>query len=76
MPLLSAADGANAVSSEPVTLNISESAKGTVKVGKFSFREGDFLSLNGTRGYVYAGEVATMDSSENPRFQKFMALAD
>mgnify|MGYP000357309058 CR=1 FL=1 len=53
-------------------LNISESAK-TVKVGKFSFREGDFLSLNGTRGYVYAGEVATMDSSENPRFQKFMA---
>ncbi len=56
-------------------LNISESAK-TVKVGKFSFREGDFLSLNGTRGYVYAGEVATMDSSENPRFQKFMALAD
>ncbi len=56
-------------------LNISESAK-TVKIGKFTFKEGDFLSLNGTRGYVYAGKVATMDSSENPRFQKFMALAD
>ena len=56
-------------------LVISETKK-TVKVGKFSFGEGDVLSLNGTRGYVYAGEVETMDSSENPRFQKFMKLAD
>ncbi len=50
--------------------------KGTFKVGKYSFREGDMISLNGTRGYAYAGEVRTMDSSENPRFQKFMKLAD
>ncbi len=57
------------------SLNISEKDK-TVKVGKYTFREGDFLSLNGTRGYVYSGKVATMDSSENPRFKKFMALAD
>ena len=49
---------------------------GTFKAGKYTFKEGDILSLNGTRGYAYAGEVATMDSSENPRFQKFMRLAD
>ena len=56
-------------------LNISESAK-TLKIGKKTFKEGDILSLNGSRGYVYAGKVATMDSGKNPRFQKFMALVD
>jgi len=50
--------------------------KGTVSVGKFSFKEGDVISLNGTKGYAYTGKVATMTSSENPRFQKFMKLAD
>ncbi len=50
--------------------------KGTVSVGKFSFKEGDVISLNGTKGYAYSGKVATMTSSENPRFQKFMKLAD
>ncbi len=50
--------------------------KGTVSVGKVSFKEGDVISLNGTKGYAYAGKVATMTSSENPRFQKFMKLAD
>ena len=48
----------------------------TVLIGGQAFKEGDILSLNGTRGYVYAGKLATMDSSENPRFKKFMALAD
>ena len=51
-------------------------AKRTFKVGKVELGEGDFLSLNGTRGYVYAGKVKTMDSSENPRFRKFMQLVD
>ena len=48
----------------------------TFKVGDTVLHEGDSLSLNGTRGYVYAGEVKTMDSSENPRFRKFMKLVD
>ncbi|HUK12183.1 MAG TPA: pyruvate, phosphate dikinase [Thermoanaerobaculaceae bacterium] len=45
-------------------------------VGKRSFAEGDVLTLNGTRGHVYAGALAMMDATENPRFVKFMALAD
>ena len=48
----------------------------TFKVGNVLLKDGDCLSLNGTRGYVYAGKVATMDSSENPRLRKFMALVD
>jgi len=48
----------------------------TLNVGGKTFREGDLLSLNGTRGIVYGGAVATMDSTENPRFQAFMAIVD
>ena len=50
--------------------------KGVVSVGKFSFKEGDMLSLNGTKGYAYKGKVATISATENPRFVKFMKLAD
>ncbi|MBO4304760.1 MAG: pyruvate, phosphate dikinase, partial [Lentisphaeria bacterium] len=50
--------------------------KGVFSVGKFSFREGDILSLNGTKGYAYKGQVATISATENPRFVKFMKLAD
>jgi pyruvate,orthophosphate dikinase len=48
----------------------------TIKVGGRTFREGDVLTLNGTRGHVYAGALAMTDATENPRFQKFMRLAD
>jgi len=48
----------------------------TIKVGGRTFREGDVLTLNGTRGHVYAGALAMMDATENPRFRKFMRLAD
>jgi len=56
-------------------LEIDEHAK-TLKVGGKTYKEGDVLSLNGTKGYVYAGAIETMDASENPLFQKFMKLAD
>ena len=49
---------------------------GTMKVGGKVYRAGEIISLNGTRGYVYAGAVATMDSSENPKLQHFMKLVD
>ncbi|MBN1643831.1 MAG: pyruvate, phosphate dikinase [Dehalococcoidales bacterium] len=39
-------------------------------------KEGDIVTLNGTRGNVYLGSLPTMDASENPRFQRFMTLAD
>ena len=56
-------------------LEITEVA-GTMKVGGKIYRAGEIISLNGTRGYVYAGAVATMDSSENPKLQHFMKLVD
>ncbi|MCQ2380011.1 MAG: pyruvate, phosphate dikinase [Victivallaceae bacterium] len=40
------------------------------------YTDKDYLSINGFRGYVYAGKVGTMDSSENVKLQKFMKLAD
>ena len=40
------------------------------------YKEGDFLSLNGTKGYVYNEKIDTMDASENPLFVKFMEIVD
>jgi pyruvate,orthophosphate dikinase len=39
-------------------------------------KEGDIVTLNGTRGSVYLGTLAMMDATENPRFKHFMTLAD
>ena len=41
-----------------------------------TFHEGDFLSLNGSKGVVYAGELTTVDASENPDFIRFMSIVD
>jgi pyruvate,orthophosphate dikinase len=39
-------------------------------------KEGDVITLNGTRGHVYNGAIALMDATENPRFQTFMKIVD
>jgi pyruvate,orthophosphate dikinase len=39
-------------------------------------KEGDVVTLNGTKGRVYLGPVKLMDATENPRFRKFMELVD
>ena len=39
-------------------------------------REGDVLTLNGTKGAVYKEAIELMDASENPRFREFMKLVD
>jgi len=49
---------------------------GTMRVGKQSFKEGDYLTLNGTRGLVYQGQLTMIDATENPRFVQFMAIVD
>ncbi len=41
-----------------------------------TFKEGDWLSLNGAKGLVYEGAIETMDASENPLFSKFMGMCD
>ena len=48
----------------------------TLRAGELVLREGDLVTLNGTRGLVYAGELPMIDATENPRFQEFMAMAD
>jgi pyruvate, orthophosphate dikinase len=39
-------------------------------------KEGDIITLNGTKGCVYAGALKLMDATENPRFQTFMKIVD
>ena len=51
-------------------------AKGEVHIGDKTFKEGDTLSLNGSKGWVYAEEVKMIDATENPLFQEFMKLVD
>ena len=41
-----------------------------------SYNEGDILTLNGTKGYVYEGRLNMMDATENPNFKAFMKLVD
>jgi pyruvate,orthophosphate dikinase len=57
------------------SLNIDAHTK-TMKAGDKIFKEGDFITLNGTRGYIYAGQLAMMDATENPRFVGFMKYVD
>ena len=39
-------------------------------------KEGDVITLNGSKGHVYLGKLPMISASENPRFQKFMKMAD
>ncbi len=50
----------------------------SVEVGGRTFSEGDWFSLNGTKGHVYEGSIATIPARplENPHFIKLMELAD
>ncbi len=51
----------------------------TVKFGADSkqiYKEGDWFSLNGSKGVVYASKVETVDASENPLFIQFMSIVD
>ena len=41
-----------------------------------TFKEGDVLTLNGTKGCAYSGALKLMDATENPRFQQFMKIVD
>lgn len=47
-----------------------------VHIGSNVYGEGDFLTLNGTKGNVYEGRLKMSDASDNPKFKKFMAILD
>jgi pyruvate,orthophosphate dikinase len=47
-----------------------------LSIGDRTFLEGEVFTLNGTEGYVYEGELPMVDSTKNPRLQRFLELAD
>jgi len=49
---------------------------GTMTFGDKTFKAGDIITLNGTKGLVYEGAMQMMDATENPLFKEFMSLAD
>ncbi len=59
------------------SLHVNVAAK-TAKVAGSDvvLKEGDVVTLNGTKGNVYVGALKLMDASENPRFQTFMKMVD
>jgi pyruvate,orthophosphate dikinase len=58
-------------------LHVDASAKKIKVTGTdIVLKEGDIITINGTKGNVYSGAIALMDASENPRFQSFMKIVD
>jgi len=48
----------------------------SMSVNGVIYRQGDTVTLNGTRGFVYKGELPMMDSRRNPRLLEFMEMVD
>ena len=58
------------------TLNIDTHNK-TLSVDNIILKEGDLISLNGSKGNIYNGEIPMIKAAEeNPDFQAFMKLCD
>ena len=56
-------------------LKIDEETK-TLTVGDKVYHEGDFISLDGSTGNVYDGQIATVEASISGEFARFMGWAD
>ena len=56
-------------------LKIDEEAK-TLTVGDKVYHEGDSISLDGSTGNVYDGQIATVEASISGEFARFMGWAD
>ena len=50
--------------------------KKTVEIDGVTYKEGDYISLNGTTGQVYAGEVPTKAAELSGDFKELMDLCD
>ncbi len=57
------------------SLNVDYKAK-TVEIDGMFYKEGDYLSINGTTGQVYAGEVPTKAAELSGDFKELMDLCD
>ncbi|MCL2597426.1 MAG: pyruvate, phosphate dikinase [Paludibacter sp.] len=51
-------------------------AKKIVAVGDLMLKEGDYISLNGSTGDIYKGQVATKEAEIDDDFREIMNLAD
>jgi len=54
---------------------IDENAK-TFTLGGHTFHEGDYISLDGSTGKIYKGDIKTVDASVSGNFGRIMAWAD
>ena len=63
------------VGCEDMKINLEKKEVSFAGSGKV-YHEGDCFSLNGAKGAIYAEPIETMDASDNPRFVKFMDIAD
>ncbi|MGE4286354.1 MAG: pyruvate, phosphate dikinase [Phycisphaerae bacterium] len=54
---------------------INEKAK-KFSIGEVTFKEGDYISLDGTLGQVMKGAVATVEPTLSSNFKKFMKICD
>ena len=57
------------------SLNVDYKAK-TVEIDGVGYKEGDYISINGTTGQVYAGEVPTKAAELSGDFKELMDLCD
>ena len=48
----------------------------TITIGKDVIKEGDYISLNGSTGQVFKGEIKTKDAELNDDFAELMKLCD
>ncbi len=56
-------------------INIDEAAK-KFSLGGKEFKEGDFISIDGTTGNIYDGKIATVDATIAGEFGRIMSWAD
>ena len=56
-------------------IKINEEAK-EFKLGGYTFHEGDYISLDGTTGKIYKGDIKTVEASVSGNFGRIMAWAD
>ncbi len=56
-------------------IKIDEEAK-KFELGGYTFHEGDYVSLDGTTGKIYKGDIPTIEASVSGNFGRIMAWAD
>ena len=56
-------------------IKINEEAK-VFELGGYTFHEGDYISLDGSTGKIYKGDIATQEATVSGNFERIMKWAD